>query len=260
MEELIQASGGVLLGGLFVSTLLFAAIAEMVIPCRREGSSLPRRWFSNAGLGFINHFVVKATGPIAALVAAYFAANSQIGLLNQYPIGFLPSVIIAVLALDLGTYLLHVLNHNLPWLWRFHAVHHSDTEVDFTTTARSHPFEALLGVFFAVPIVVVLGLPPVTLLVYQLFSVVLNILVHCNIALPEKLDRILRLVVVTPNFHRLHHSADRAFTNSNYGSLLTWFDFAFGTSTWRPSDDHRTMALGLEYFRDRRIHAWTACC
>jgi sterol desaturase/sphingolipid hydroxylase (fatty acid hydroxylase superfamily) len=142
--------------------------------------------------------------------------------------------------------------HRIPWLWRLHAVHHSDTELDFTSTYRHHPLENLLGTIAAIPLTLLLGPPVIVIAVYQGFRVTVNILSHSNIYLPETLERWLRRLIVTPDFHRGHHSTDRQYTNSNYGSSLTVFDHLFGTATQRTFNEQADMPVGLHYFRGRR--------
>jgi sterol desaturase/sphingolipid hydroxylase (fatty acid hydroxylase superfamily) len=214
--------------------------------------ALTSRWLTNFGIMVVNHFVLRLAVPVIAVTTAYYSSAGQFGLFNNVEIGFWPEALISLLALDLTGYAVHFVKHKVPWLWRFHQVHHTDTELDFTTNFREHPVEVVLGLFAAVPVIVLLGITPVAVLFYQIFGVVVNILEHANIYLPEWVDRNLRRVFVTPDFHRIHHSSEQAFTDSNYGGVLTCFDFLFGTATTRGFKEQNTMELGLEYYRDRR--------
>jgi sterol desaturase/sphingolipid hydroxylase (fatty acid hydroxylase superfamily) len=129
-------------------------------------------------------------------------------------------------------------------------MHHSDVEVDFTTTYRHHPFENLFMATLGVPVVVLLGAPVAAMVAYQALRTTVNILSHSNIRIPERFERWLRYLIVTPDFHHLHHCSDRRFTDSNYSAAVPWFDYLFRTATRKPYADYATMELGLERFRD----------
>ena len=150
--------------------------------------------------------------------------------------------------LDLAIYFQHRLFHAVPVLWRLHRVHHTDPEVDVTTGVRFHPVEMLLSVGFKAGAVAVLG-PPVVAVI--LFEVVLNagsLFSHANLRLPAVVDRPLRAVLVTPDMHRVHHSADPTETNTNFGFTLSWWDRLFGTYRRQPRSGHDAMAIGVDGF------------
>ena len=252
MQELLENSGGILLTATVLSILIIAALGEMLLPRRPVSKPLASRWLPHFGIMVINHFVLRMSIPVIATTTAYYSSAGQIGLFNHVDIGFWPLMLVSLVALDLTGYAVHVAKHKVPWLWRFHQVHHTDTELDFTTNFREHPVEVVLGIFAAVPTIILLGLSPVAVLFYQLAGVVVNILEHSNIYLPEWMDKTLRRVFVTPDFHRLHHSSKQAHTDSNYGGVLTGFDYLFGTATTRGFREQTTMELGLEYCRDRK--------
>ena len=144
---------------------------------------------------------------------------------------------------------MHRAFHKVPALWRIHQVHHADTEVDFSTTYRHHPFEVLIMQAATVPVIVVLAPPVTAVLAQELIRTVINVVAHGNIHVPERVNRVLLWFMVTPDFHRLHHSSDRRFTDSNYGATLPWFDYLFKTASHKPFAEQATMQLGLEYAR-----------
>jgi len=157
-------------------------------------------------------------------------------------------VVLSVVVLDLALYLQHRLFHAVPALWRLHRVHHTDPELDVTTGVRFHPVEMLLSVGFKAGGVVVLG-PPVVAVV--LFEVLLNagsLFSHANLRLPATVDRLLRAVLVTPDMHRVHHSANPMETNTNFGFTLSWWDRLLGTYRGQPKSGHDAMAIGVEGF------------
>ncbi len=157
-----------------------------------------------------------------------------------------------IVIFDLFHYGFHYLNHRWRWLWRVHQVHHSDLEVDVTTSYRHHPLALLYALLPRLLIVVVLAPPLTYLLVYELVRVVFDPFSHADMALPARLERMLRYVVITPDMHRIHHSALKPETDSNFGAFLSVWDRLFGTYRWRPIIEQQTMQLGLEYGRDRR--------
>ncbi len=137
-------------------------------------------------------------------------------------------------------------------LWRLHLVHHSDVDADFTTTERHHPLEIIVGITSTIIVIYLLGIPPMSVVLYLLFATAIAFFSHANIRLSDHVDRWLRLIVVTPAVHMVHHSAASHETNSNFGSLLTVWDRTFGTyRTSTPADD-AARVIGLEYFRDAR--------
>ena len=143
----------------------------------------------------------------------------------------------------------HYLNHAVPWFWRVHRVHHLDTELDVSSTVRFHPLEVLVSLLPGVPIVVAFGLTPWVLMFYELLDVVMTLWTHSNVRLPLALDRFLRYIVVTPDLHRVHHSAWRPETNSNFGAVFPVWDLIFGTFRATPRDGHERMRLGLDEVR-----------
>ena len=162
-------------------------------------------------------------------------------------------MVLSVVALDLVIYLQHVLFHAVPLLWRLHMVHHADLDFDTTTGVRFHPIEILLSLGIKAAAVVLLGAPAVAVLIFEVLLNATSLFNHGNVRLPAWLDRLLRLVVVTPEMHRVHHSVHPRETNSNFGFNLPWWDFLFGTYKAQPADGHEGMTVGLAQFRDERV-------
>ena len=151
--------------------------------------------------------------------------------------------------MEFVTYWIHRAYHTIPVLWKIHAVHHTDTEIDVTTSHRHHPFEPMINALVLTPIVFALGAPLIVMASYNLLHTAISLFSHSNIVLPKKLDKILRMFVITPDFHRMHHSSDKQYTNSNYSAIIPWFDYLFGTATKLPYEDIPKMELGLEVLR-----------
>ncbi|WP_254655517.1 sterol desaturase family protein [Sulfitobacter sp. EE-36] len=174
------------------------------------------------------------------------------GFFNNFDLPVWVAITASMLLLDLAIYLQHVMFHAVPGLWRLHRMHHADLEFDATTGLRFHPVEILISMGIKLAVVAAIGPPAVAVL---LFEVVLNATAmfnHANIHLPRPVDRILRLFVVTPDMHRVHHSVDPRETNSNYGFNLPWWDHLLGTYVAQPARGHEGMEIGIEQFRKRR--------
>ncbi|MGE5167015.1 MAG: sterol desaturase family protein, partial [Deltaproteobacteria bacterium] len=154
------------------------------------------------------------------------------------------------LLMDAVAYALHRLSHAWPWLWRLHAVHHSDIELDATTTHRHHPLESLVAAFVNLPVLLVLAPPPAAVFAYSLLAVAVSTVSNGNLRLPTAPDKALRILVVTPAFHRLHHSALRAQTDSNYATVFPLFDYLLRSASAVPADGGRQLRIGLETQRD----------
>jgi sterol desaturase/sphingolipid hydroxylase (fatty acid hydroxylase superfamily) len=172
------------------------------------------------------------------------------GLFNLVHLPVWAAILAAALLLDLTIYGQHVTFHAVPWLWRLHRMHHADLEFDVTTGLRFHPGEIVLSMLVKLAAVLVLGAPPMAVLVFEVLLNATSMFNHGNVRLPSRFDRALRLVMVTPEMHRVHHSIDRRETDSNFGFNLPWWDRLFGTYQDQPGAGHERMTLGLEQFRD----------
>jgi sterol desaturase/sphingolipid hydroxylase (fatty acid hydroxylase superfamily) len=175
--------------------------------------------------------------------------------MNALPVAPVAALVLGIVLRSLISYAVHVAMHRVPLLWRVHRVHHTDTAMDVTTTVRFHPLEFLISAPLVFAGVIALGISPAALIVYELFDAVMAIFTHANIRLPAPVERALRLVLVTPDMHRVHHSAWQPETDSNYGATLSWWDRLFGTYRMPEAAALDAMTLGLEPWRDRRATA-----
>jgi sterol desaturase/sphingolipid hydroxylase (fatty acid hydroxylase superfamily) len=234
--------------------LVFAAMAgwELLAPRRAWAVGRAPRWTNNLGILVVDVIAVRVLIPAAAVGAALFAAERGWGLFHLAGLGLPLAAVLGFLILDLVIYGQHVVFHKVPVLWRLHRMHHADLDIDVTTGLRFHPFEILISLLVKIAAVIAFGIPSVAVL---LFEVVLNATAmfnHANVSMPAALDRVLRLVVVTPDMHRVHHSILRNETDSNFGFNLPWWDRLFGTYRAAPAAGHQGMTIGLPIFRDPR--------
>jgi sterol desaturase/sphingolipid hydroxylase (fatty acid hydroxylase superfamily) len=238
--------------GIFVSAFVLVALWELFAP--RRVLEIPRRvrWVNNLGLAAVNIFVVRVLFPSAVVSMAILANERGAGLLNAFPVPYPLAMILSLLALDLMMYLMHLMFHAVPALWRVHRVHHADVDFDVTTGVRFHPIQVVLMIPLKFAVVFVLGPPVLAVLVFEAMFNVFLAFSHSNIRIPAAVDRVLRWFVVTPDVHRLHHSVDATETNSNFGLAFTWWDRLFGTYRAEPAAGREGMTIGVDQFRARR--------
>lgn len=252
MKDFLFQNEPVIRMGFFLGILVAMAAWEFAAPRRRN--EIPRllRWSNNIAIVVIDTFLVRLTFPIVAVGLALFAQERGWGLLNVVGAPGWLGFIVAVLALDLAIYLQHVMFHAVPALWRLHRMHHADLEFDVTTGLRFHPVEILLSMGIKLAVVAALGPPAVAVLVFEVLLNATAMFNHSNVRIPIGIDRVLRLLVVTPDMHRVHHSIHPVETNSNFGFNLPWWDRLLGTYRAQPREGHEAMTIGIEQFRTRR--------
>ena len=232
--------------------LIFAAMAlwEVAAPRRTLAVGRRLRWPHNLGILLVDVLAVRILVPTAAVGAALLAAGRGWGLFHLLGLRLSVAALLGFLALDLVIYGQHVLFHKVPVLWRLHRMHHADLDIDVTTGGRFHPFEVLISMLIKIATVVAFGIPVVAVLLFEVVLNATSMFNHANVAMPPTLDRILRLIVVTPDMHRVHHSVLRRETDSNFGFNLPWWDRLFGTYRAQPEAGHAGMTIGLPVFRD----------
>jgi sterol desaturase/sphingolipid hydroxylase (fatty acid hydroxylase superfamily) len=237
----------------FAGVFLVMALAELVLPKRDLQAAKPRRWLTNLTIVGIDMLLVRLMGafviPLAAVAAALYADAQGIGLFNWLAWPAWLEIALAVVVLDLAIWFQHLVSHKVPIFWRLHQMHHADVDIDVTTALRFHPIEIALSMLYKIVLVLLLGPAAVALV---LFEIILNgcaMFNHANVALPRGLDRILRLIIVTPDFHRVHHSVLPHEHDSNYGFNLSIWDRLFATYTAQPSAGHSDMVIGLSRYQ-----------
>ncbi len=236
-------------GGLFLSLLLLLLLAESLWPRRGREQKRLTRWRTNFGISILNTIAIKLMGPITAIACAVYASSQQWGLLNQFGLPYWADFILAVLILDLMIYAQHVATHKIPILWKLHKVHHADRDFDTSTALRFHTIEIVLSMLYKCALVFLIGPAAFAVLIFEVLLNSSAMFNHANLRLPQWFDRILRIIVVTPDMHRVHHSVHADETNSNYGFFLPWWDWVFKTYTQQPKDGHADMTIGLPQYQ-----------
>jgi sterol desaturase/sphingolipid hydroxylase (fatty acid hydroxylase superfamily) len=239
-ETLIRLA---IFGGLFA---VFVAL-ETLFPRKVRVQPRAGRWLTNLSITVLNTGALRMLAillPFLAIGAALDAWRNGWGLLNQVAWPLWVEVLLALLALDFAIWVQHVVTHKVPLFWRFHRVHHADRDMDVTTALRFHPVEILASMGLKIGLVYALG--PQAVAVF-LFEVLLNgtaLFNHANLTLPKWLDRGLRLVIVTPDMHQIHHSTRREEHDSNFGFGLSVWDRIFRTYRGTPKNG---LVTGLEW-------------
>ena len=245
MNELLGAQDSNLRFYVLVLALALVATWEGVAPRRSAGSRLRSRWLANFGVWIIDAALLRLAFPTFAVGFAVVVAQRGGGILPSLALPWWVGVALCLLAFDLGQYVEHWLFHRVPLLWRVHRVHHADPDYDFTLGLRFHPLEALCSASLTSLTIVVLGPPPMAVLTHQLLVAVNSMFAHGNVRLPVIVDDMLRRLTVTPDLHRVHHSAAMRESNSNLGNLFPWWDRLFGTYVDQPAAGHERMTIGL---------------
>ena len=234
----------------FAGMFSVMALWELLAPRRPWAVGRALRWPSNLGILVADVLAVRLLLPTAAAGVALVAAERGFGLFHVIGLPFWLAAPIGFLALDLVIYGQHVMFHHVPWLWRLHRMHHADLDIDVTTGVRFHPVEILLSLVIKIATVALLGIPVAAVVCFEVVLNATSMFNHANASLPRWLDRVARLMLVTPDMHRVHHSILRQETDSNFGFNLPWWDRLFGTYRAEPRAGHDGMTIGLPVFRD----------
>lgn len=236
--------------GAFAAVFALMALWELLAPRRRQVIARAQRWPGNVGVVAIDTLLIRLVFPLSAVGTALLAESHHFGLFQAISLPSWLAILASLVVLDLAIYLQHVLFHAVPVLWRFHRMHHADLDVDVTTGVRFHPIEVLLSMGIKVGVTAALGAPAMAVPIFEVLLNVSSMFNHGNVRLPERLERVLRAILVTPEMHRVHHSIIPAETNSNFAFNLSWWDRLFGTYRAQPAAGHEGMTIGIEQFRD----------
>ena len=232
------------------------AIWELVAPRRQLIVSKVLRWSNNLALVLLNSILLRLLFPAAAMGMAIFVGEKGWGMFNYYDVSFSVAVIASVIIMDAMIYLQHVMVHAIPVLWRLHRVHHADPDFDVTTGARFHPLEIILSMMIKFAVIILLGPPVAAVVIFEILLNVIAMFNHSNVRLYTTLDKYLRLLLVTPDMHRVHHSVEADESNSNFGFNLPWWDRLFGTYRAQPRAGHKDMTIGIYEINQLKQVTW----
>ncbi len=225
---------------------------ELIAPRRKVTSPKSVRWLNHLSISAINVLVTRLLIPSTLIAVAFGAEWNSIGLLNVIELPVVVSIIIALLLLDLAIYIQHILFHKVHLLWRLHRMHHADLDFDVTTGIRFHPVEIVFSLGIKMFVVLAIGAPFIAVFIFEVLLNATSLFNHANIRIPKNIDKVLRVFIVTPDMHRVHHSIIREETDSNFGFNVPWWDYIFKTYCAQPKAGHIGMTIGIDSFRKQR--------
>jgi len=241
----------------FAGLFALLALAEVIWPRRSLTVTKSRRWVANIGIIVADALVVRLLFPVLPMTLAATAQAKGWGLFNLLGIAGWIELLTGLLILDLVIYLQHRLFHRLPLLWQLHRMHHTDLDLDVSSGTRFHPFEIALSLLIKMVVVLLFGIAPLTVLLFEILLNATSMFNHANLAIPPAIDRWLRLILITPDLHRVHHSVIPRETDSNFGFSQPWWDRLLGTYRDQPSEGHARMTIGLrEYRNQNELSIW----
>ena len=233
--------------GCFLSILFLIYIGEKYWSRRQLRFNKHKRWVTNLSMALLGSVFVRLLLPISATGIAYLSHQYGVGLFNFLHLNQAVSVILGIALLDVAIYAQHVIFHAVPWLWKFHRVHHADPDFDVSTGIRFHPIEILLSMLIKFAVIVLLGIPAIAVLIFEILLNATAMFNHSNIRLPCTVDKWVRWFIITPDMHRVHHSTDYSEMNRNFGFNLSCWDRLFGTYIDQPKLGHERMEIGLSH-------------
>lgn len=238
----------------FLSILIILIMAEILFPKKKRIHNRKDRWITNGLITLINTAsvnIVHIAIPLIAIVAAIDVSNGKMGLFNiiNFPIWI--EIILTVIILDFIIWGQHLLSHKIPFVWRFHRMHHTDRDLDVTTAVRFHPFEIIFSMFIKITSIYILGASAIAVIIFEIMLNGMAMFNHANLRIPLRIENILRKFIVTPDLHRIHHSIYIDEHNKNFGFSLSIWDKIFKCYLDQPRDGHKDMKLGLKWQNDK---------
>jgi sterol desaturase/sphingolipid hydroxylase (fatty acid hydroxylase superfamily) len=252
LENLIRLGAALGIFGIMVSW-------EAIKPRRVQQVSRRQRWSVNLGFALLNMVLMRFTIGGLAYTSAVAAAEHGFGLLNIWRVSTGFSIITTLLILDFAIYGQHIIMHKWPILWRLHKIHHTDLEFDATTAVRFHPLEIVLSMFYKAVCIVLIGGNPAAIIVFEIILNGAATFNHSNVRISDKVDKMLRWLIITPDMHRIHHSAEPIETDSNYGFSIACWDRLCKTYTAEPKQAQTTMPIGLNAYRKQEELGFMRC-
>ncbi len=231
-------------------TLTAIFVLEGAFPHYKNRSRRVQHAFPHVLTAVFNGILTRLVLAGLTFQAIDWGARNQLGLAQALQIPFYLKTAVLFVLFDVWMYFWHMANHRIRFFWLFHRAHHADTDMDTTTALRFHPGELVLSTFIRMPVIILIGMSFAEVVMFETILNISTLFHHSNLAIPEKWDRALRTVIVTPNMHRVHHSIELLETNSNYTSLLSIWDRVF--RSFRKREDTRTITIGLPRFREEK--------
>jgi len=232
---------------LIVGGLAFFFMVENIIPLFKNRYN----YWKHAGINIfftLTTIVINFVMAFLLVLASDWALSNSFGFMQWIELPFILEMILALMLMDfVGAWLVHYIEHHVPWMWKFHVVHHSDQHVDTTTANRHHPGESVFRFIFTILAVIIAGAPIWMIFLYQSCSLVLSQFSHSNIKLPAAIEKVMVLVFCTPKMHHVHHHYRMPYSDHNYGNIFSMWDRMFGTFI---KVDNAKLKYGLDTHMD----------
>lgn len=234
---------------IFIGSFFFFCLLENFLDYEPRKFTRIKRWPSNISIVFISTFLSRLLLPLGLIYFCHIAKENTIGFFNLFDFSFTIEFIASLFIFDFLIYCQHVFTHKIPWLWKIHRVHHTDIDLDVTTALRFHPLEILLSLVFKIIIIFVFGMDEISVFVFEIILSTSAMFNHSNINIKDSWDKVLRLFIVTPKMHLVHHSSLREESDMNYGFALSIWDRIFNSYLTQKKG-----ITGQNYFRDEKEH------
>lgn len=234
-----------------IAMLILMYCIENMLPYLNPPANRKKHYRRNFIISLFSFLLNAALGGVVVMIVELTAQNNW-GLLNQLQLPLVAKLLLGILLFDFGSYLTHNLQHKIPFLWRFHRIHHSDHHLNVSSSLRFHPVDVIVSQCIYQCIgVMVIGLPITAFVIYGSIAVPLLIMQHSNVRFPQKFERVASLILATPGWHKIHHAAEQQQTDSHYGDVFTFWDRIFGT--WGKKQPHE-IEYGLSEFKEDKHH------
>ena len=241
----------------FATIFALVAVVELFAPRRTLVASQQKRWINNILLSLTDTIILRLVFPIFPVGVAIICSGKGWGIFNFIPMPLWLAIISGVVLLDMVIYFQHRMFHLVPIIWRLHKVHHIDQDIDVTTGLRFHPLEMILSMIIKIIAVIIIGAPAVSVVIFEILLNGTTMFNHGNLYIPAFIDRIIRLLIVTPDMHRVHHSVIMKETNSNFSFNFSFWDRIFGTYLAQPENGHLQMKIGLTGYQESKyLQLW----
>ncbi len=229
---------------LFLGALLFFLILELLVPYRSSSVSKFKRWINNLAMSLFNSLLITLIFSGAIVSTAFYVQTQKLGVLNILELPSWFKILVTVAFLDLIIYIWHLLNHEMPFLWRFHRVHHSDLNMDVSTATRFHVVELAISALVKISLIFFLGAGPLGILIFESALVLCAQFSHSSLKVPEWFEAIFWILFVPPSMHRIHHSVVIRERDTNYGTIFSLWDRILGTLLTDVRQDKIRIGIG----------------
>lgn len=243
LDRTLYVNAAIFKLALFVSGFLVMFAVETIRPCRKWDIARPIRLFFHAALSIFNSLILRLIAVTPLFLWLAFVNSKGWGMCSLFGLTGVSEILLSLVLLDMFDYWWHRWNHRVPFLWRFHKVHHVDTHVDVTTSLRFHPGELLISSALKAVWILIVGPSVWTFVIFEASVTLASQFHHTNVDFPDRVENAIRSIIVTPRYHAAHHTVSPRTGNNNFSTILILWDKMF--DTYRQPDYEEMQTLGL---------------